>query len=653
MKHLSRTASRVGAWVRAGALLVLMGALGVDGLAQDRLRVAPLGNTVELKLETAAPQKEYVLESQAKLMEGEEWAPLLQFRGGNSARSYVDAVCGTTEARFFRLRQLLAAPPVEVSNFRLLDTAGNAHELYYQKPATAVVVVLAGTNLPAALSLAGELGQTRKDSGAANLPMWIVTASGYEEREKLAAMSVGLAGGFVVLQDPTQAVHKTLGTGRSPEAVLVSTADWSIAYRGPVEEIVDTGAGVVRTRRLANAVADLIAAKPVDVSRAATIGEPAGLRPVVHGEYATHIAPMLLNSCMPCHRPGDIAPWSMTNHTVISTFSKIMKSAVLAGEMPPWHADPKHQKYVNAKVLAPGEVATLIDWIDRGSPRGLGEDPLEKINHPIEPDWPLGKPDAIISLPPQEVPESGTVDYRYLVASNPFPTDVWLRAISIKPGERSVVHHCLVFKGSFTEVLALQGGLGGFFAGYVPGMEQVPFPVGTGKLLRKGDIIVFQMHYTVSGKATTDNTQMGLYLAPAKPERELVTGAAYTTKFQIPPNDPAVPVSASKTFAKKSMLYEFSPHMHFRGANARYTLVYPSGEKEVLLNVPNYFFNWQALYRLEKPMEIPAGTRILCEGHFDNSPQNRFNPDPSQSVKFGEQSWEEMFIGYINYTEIQ
>ena len=622
-------------------------------MAQDRVRIAPLGNTVELKLETVAPQKEYILESQAQLMEGDEWAPLMQFRGARSARSYVDAVCGTTEARFFRLRQLLAAPPVEVSNFRLLDTAGDAHELYYQKPASGVVVVLAGTSLTSALAMAEEFVQIQKDSGSAKLPIWILSASGYEDREKLAAMSAGLAPGLVVLQDPTHAVHKTLGTGRCPEAVLVSTLDWSIAYRGNVEETIDTGAGVVRTRRLANAVSDLIADRPVDVSRVATIGDLAGLRPVVKADYATHIAPLLLNACMPCHRVGDIAPWSMTSHSVVRDFSKLMKSSVLAGEMPPWHADPKHQKYVNSKALAPEEVAMLIDWIDRGSPRGSGEDPLETAHQPQEPEWPMGKPDAIISIPPQEVPESGTVDYRYWIAKNPFTTDVWLRAVSIKPGERSVVHHCLVFKGSVTEVLALQGGLGGFFAGYVPGMEQVPFPEGTGKLLRKGDMIVFQMHYTVSGKVTTDNTQMGLYLAPTPPARELVTGAAYTTKFEIPPNDPAVPVSASKTFQKKSMLYEFSPHMHFRGATARFTLVYPDGSREILLNVPNYFFNWQALYRLEKPKEIPAGTRILCEGHFDNSPQNRFNPDPSQRVTFGEQSWEEMFIGYINYTEIQ
>ncbi len=646
-----RDSFKISARVRAGLVPLLLGAVLADASAQDRVRIAPLGNTVELKLETTAPQQEYVLESQAKLMEGEEWAPLMQFRGAKTARSYVDAVCSSSEARFFRLRQLLSAPPAEVSNFRLLDTAGNAHELYYKKPAGAVILVLSGTNLPAALTLSGELEQIRKDSGGAQLPIWIISASDHGEREKVAAMAAASAGGSVVLQDASHAVHKTLGTGRTPEAVLVSTADWSIAYRGSVEETIDTGAGVVRNRRLANAVSDFLAGRPVDVSRTAPIGEPAGLRPVPHGEYRTHIAPMLLKSCMPCHMPGDIAPWSMTNHAVISTFSKIMKSAVLAGEMPPWHADPKHQKFVNSKALAPEEVAMLVDWIDRGAPRGSGEDPLESSVVPSEPDWPLGKPDAIITIDPQEVPANGEVDYRYLYAQNPFPNDVWLRAVSIKPGERSVVHHCLVFKGNLTELIALRGGLGGFFAGYVPGMEQVAFPQGTGKLLRKSDVIVFQMHYTVSGKATTDRTQMGLYLAPARPEKELVTGAAATTSFVIPPNNPAVPVSAFKTFAKKSILYEFSPHMHFRGANSRFTLIYPNGDREVVLNVPSYFFNWQALYRLEKPKEVPAGTRLLCEGNFDNSPQNRFNPDPNQVVRFGEQSWEEMFIGYINYTE--
>ncbi len=638
------------------ALLVLaLGLSTAGGLAQtrDRVQIQPLGNKVQLLLETASPLNEYVLESQAQLMEGDEWAPILQFRGANSPRPFVDGICGTTDARFFRLRRLLAAPPVEVSNFRLIDTTGKARELYYQKPALGVVLVLTGTNLASAMPFGAELDRVRQKIGTDRLPTWIISASDPAAREALGETARSFPPGLPVLQDPSQAVHRTLGSGRVPEVVVVSTADWSVAYRGAIEEIIDTGATVVQTRPFADAVAELAADHPISLSRVATVGESAGLRSFAAARYDADVAPLLIKSCLPCHSPGQIAPWSMTNHAVVRTFSRLMKSALLTGEMPPWHADPKYQHFENSKALAPEEVARLVEWIDRGSPRGEGPDPLaERIPEPVI-DWPMGPPDAIISIPAQNIEADGTINYRYLVAQNPFASDVWLRAVAVKPGDRSVVHHCLVFKGGIAELIAAQGGLTGFFAGFVPGMEQVPFPVGTGKLLKKTDTIVFQMHYTSSGRATTDRTQLGLYLAPQKPARELVTSAGYNTSFTIPPLAPEVPVEASRTFAKKSLLYELSPHMHFRGASARFTLEYPDGRQEVLLNVPSYFFNWQALYRLASPKEVPAGTRLICEGAFDNSSQNRSNPDPTATVKFGEQSWEEMFIGYVNFSEIQ
>lgn len=628
----------------------------VESLAQERLKVAPLGNVVEVRAEPVAAQGDYVLEAQAHLAEGEAWAPLLQFRGGSGSRSYVDALCGTTMSqRYFRLRKLLEAPAAEVSNFRLIDTSGAAHELYYQSPASGVALLLVGASRPDVAEVAREMDRVRSQVGAGKLTVWVVSAGAPVDREAVATWAKALPTGMPVLEDASGAVHRTLGTGQSPEVVLVSTLDWSMAYRGPVEEVVDTGVGSVRSKPFADAVTELVADKPVTVSRMALAGVASGVPPVPLVSYSQHIAPLLVKSCMPCHRPGDIAPWAMTNHAVIARFSRLIKGAVLAGNMPPWHADAKHQTFANAKALEPGELAMLVDWIDRGAPRGDGADPLETevVPAPSSEDWPLGKPDAVVTIDPQEIPATGTVDYRYLFAQSPFPTDVWLKSIVVKPGARSVVHHCLVFKGSVTELLALRGGLAGFFAGYVPGMEQVPFPVGTGKLLKKGELIVFQMHYTTSGQAATDRTQLGLYVAGTKPARELVTSAAYNTAFTIPPKVTDSPVSASRTFTKKSLIYELSPHMHYRGSRSRFTLVYPDGRREVILNVPKYFFDWQALYRFETPKEVPAGTTLLCEGGFDNSALNRFNPDPSATVKFGEQSWEEMFIGYVNFSEVQ
>lgn len=620
---------------------------------ENRVQIAPLGNKVQLTLETLSVQDEYVLESVATLMEGEEWAPLLQFRGSASPRPFVDSICGTVESRFFRLRQLLDAPPVDVGNFRLIDTQGTARELYYQQPAIGVIVVFAGTDLASVAPFVPELERVQEKAGEENFPIWIISASAPSDRESIAEAAQSFPTYFPILQDPSHAVHRTLGTGSAPEALLINPSDWSLAYRGPVEVVTDTGDGIVHTHPLSDAVSELATESPISLSRVAIEGAPALLRTVEPADYAKDIAPVLLDSCMPCHSEGNIAPWAMTDYSKIREYSRLIKPAVLNGEMPPWHADPAYQRFENSKSLAPEEIAMLVDWIDRDSPRGDGPDPLaEARQQPFE-NWPLGEPDAIISIPSQAVPANGVIDYRYLVARSPFPEDVWLRAVSLAPGDRAVVHHCLVFKGSKSELTAFQGGLGGFFAAYVPGMDQVPFPEGSGKRLRKSDAIVFQMHYTSSGKATSDTTKLGLYLAESEPDRELVTTAAFDLQFVIPPKVPDMPVSASFSFAKKSVIYELSPHMHFRGASARFTLVYPEGDREVLLNVPRYFFDWQALYRLETPKEVPAGTRLLVEGEFDNSDRNRFNPDSNMTVRFGEQSWEEMFIGYVNFSQIE
>ena len=620
-------------------------------LSQDRVGISPLGATVELVLQTAS-DSDYVLESQAVLMEGKEWAPLMQFRGSTSSpRNWIDPVCGDSNAKFFRLRALLAAPPVEVSNFRLLDVRGEAHELYYHWPVKGVVVLLVGDDFNQAIEHRAELDSLRMEFGEEELLTWVVSLSDVQDRPALLEASEEFPVGLPVLQDISHSVTRTLGTGVSPEAILVDPLDWSIAYRGPVQVTIDTGAEIITQSPLREAVTELFAGAKPSVSRLAALGEPAGVGEVMAADYSQNIAPLLQANCFPCHTPGDIAPWAMTDYDTVVEYSRLIKSAVLAGEMPPWHADPAYQAFSNAKAMSPDEVAMLVDWIDRGMPRGDGPDPLAETEPPAPIDWPLGTPDAIISIEPQSVPATGTVDYRYLFAQSPFPSDVWLRAVSVKPGDRSVVHHCLVFKGTFAEIAALQGGLSGFFAGYVPGMEDAAFPEGTGKQLRRSDIIVFQMHYTVSGTATTDVTQLGLYLADAPPEKPLITSSAFNVDFVIPPNAQSVAVSATKAFPTGATLYEFSPHMHYRGSSSKFVVEFPDGSEETVLNVPSYFFDWQALYRLEQPISIPPGSVLRCEGTFDNSIQNRFNPGPSDEVRFGEQSWEEMFIGYVNYTE--
>ena len=623
-----------------------------SGLAQqEQVFISPLGSTVRLDLNTSTDEA-YVLESQAELMEGEEWEPLMQFRGNTSKPvQFVDPICGTSSQRYFRLRKLLAQGPREVSNFRLLDLQGEAHELYYNWPAKGIVLVLGGMDFDGIAASNELLLPLQEQYGEDALLIWHIVLAGAANRDVLQARYPNQSASMPILLDVHQGVTRGLGSHEAPEAILVDPRQWSMVYRGPLEIRTSLGEEEHVISPLADAVHAFMEGKEPVVSHLKPFGAANGMEDIQTPSYASEIAPLLIQNCVPCHSEGNIAPWSMDSHAVIKEFSGLIKSAVLAGEMPPWHAEPQYRDFSNDKALSVEEVNQLVAWIDAGAPRGDGPDPLPEASQVVPEDWPMGPPDHIVSIPLQRIPAQGSVDYRYFVVQSPFPRNVWLKAVDVRPGDRSVVHHCLVFKGNVLELLALRGGLGGFFAGYVPGMEQVPFPDGTGKRLRKSDILLFQMHYTTNGKAASDRTQLGFYLADEKPARELVTGSAFDVDFTIPPNERGVYVRATTTMPVASTLFEFSPHMHYRGAKSRYTLVFPDRTQEVVLHVPAYFFDWQALYRLAEPIDVPAGTRVICEGWFDNTIQNRFNPNPDDTVTFGEQSWEEMFIGYINYAE--
>jgi hypothetical protein len=357
----------------------------------------------------------------------------------------------------------------------------------------------------------------------------------------------------------------------------------------------------------------------------------------------------------------------MTNHTIVQAAASLMREQVLSGLMPPWYADPFHGAFTNDFSLRPAEAAKLIQWIDAGAPRGTGLDPLENLpsatNYPYA--WPahLGPPTAILRIPTQSIPAEGTVDYRYInVVNNVFGSNVWLRAAIVRPGNTRVVHHCLVFQGTGGLM-----GLDGFFAGYVPGFDAATYPPATGKLLTSGETLRFQMHYITIGSNQTDQTEIGLYVAPAPPTYPLQTKSAFSVNLQIPPNTANYSTTAqfplTGTITTNILLYEMSPHMHLRGSHFKYEAVYPNGTREVLLSVPYYIFHWQALYRLTQPKYLPRGSRIICTAAWDNTPQNfelmeayesSGNTEylPDHNVFFGEQSWDEMFIGYLNYAEV-
>jgi hypothetical protein len=363
-------------------------------------------------------------------------------------------------------------------------------------------------------------------------------------------------------------------------------------------------------------------------------------------------------------------------------WAKAIKTAVLTKKMPPWFADPHYGNFANDRRMAQSEIDTLVAWADTGAKPGNTSDAPPPV-HFID-GWAIPTPDVVIEMPQQfEIPASGTIDYQYIVIPTNFTEDKYVQFAEARPGDRERVHHIIAFirepgspwlkdaKPGIPFVPAKEmreqaekdkqegaqpqrrrddgGGFGGdFLAGYAPGAPPQSLRPGQAKLVKAGSDIVLQMHYTANGKAGVDKSRIGLVFSKEHPTQRILTLAAANNKFAIPPGDPNYEVDSKIQLQQETTLTNLLPHMHFRGKDFEYRAVYPSGEKEVLLRVPKYDFNWQLWYVLDKPKVLPAGTVIECTAHFDNSPNNPANPDPTKTVKFGEQTWDEMMIGFFD-----
>ncbi len=367
--------------------------------------------------------------------------------------------------------------------------------------------------------------------------------------------------------------------------------------------------------------------------------------------FSKDVAPIVFNRCVECHRPGETAPMPFTSFREVRPWAKAMKERILNRSMPPWLADSSHGRFENERRLSAAEIDTFVAWVDAGAPEGNSKDLPPMPGH--EPGWAIGKPDAVIYLP-QEVPvqATGTVAYQYYTSPTNFTEDKWVQASEIRPGNRAVVHHIIVFildpgagEGPGERARAFREKLSGF----APGEQPKIFPPGTAKLIKAGSRLMFQMHYTPNGKETTDRSYVGLQFARVPVKHAIKTGTATNATFVIPAGAPNHEVRSSWTAPEDVRIVDLMPHMHVRGKDFLYTAVYPDGRSEVVLSVPRYDFNWQLLYRPTGGLRLPKGSRLDCVAHFDNSPNNKYNPDPAKEVKWGPQTWEEMMIGWFDY----
>jgi mono/diheme cytochrome c family protein len=551
-----------------------------------------------------------------------------------------------------------AEPPPPVGDFALLDERGRFHRLYDHAGARAVVLFVQGNGCPIARGAIPVLNALRAELEPRGVAFLALNASPQDARAAVAAEADAFGLEVPVLLDEAQLVAASLDLSRTAEALVVDPAGWRLLYRGPLDDSLDYEAK--RPARRAYAREVLLAhlgGERIPFERRAAPGcllllPRDGPRPV---SYAEDAAPILLRRCATCHRAGGAAPFAMRDYAMVRGWAPMMRESILTLRMPPWHADPHVGRFANDVSLTREEARALVRWIEAGAPRGDGPDPLAEARAEPPPAWPLGEPDLVVAAPRQAIPAAGVLPYRYETIELPLQKDVWLRAADVRPTNLLATHHAtatIVYpEGREPERLEGPHFARGLLAGYVPGREPEPFPEGTGFLLPAGARIRFQLHYGTTGKEEVDEPRLGLYFGRGRPRHELRIGAAASTTFEIPPGTPDHEEVAERTLSRDVVIYRLTPHMHYRGRRMAIEAHYPDGRSELLLSVPNYRFPWQRQYVLAEPRLLPAGTRVVARAGFDNSARNPANPDPTVAVRFGEQSFEEMLIGYFLYRE--
>lgn len=384
--------------------------------------------------------------------------------------------------------------------------------------------------------------------------------------------------------------------------------------------------------------------------------------------FTRDIAPILQKNCQACHRPGEAGPFSMLNYEQTRPWAAAIKEAVRTKKMPPWFADPRYGRFSNGGGLTEREIQTLVAWVNAKTPKGDERDmppPVQWVE-----GWGIGKPDFVLELPrPYDIPAKGVIEYQHVIVPTGFTEDRWVQAAEVRPTDRAVVHHIIAFvrepksnwfrgqkAGEFfiapqvkTEEQPDTSALpSDFLVGYAPGQPAEILRPGQAKLIKAGSDIIFQVHYTPNGKVTQDRTRLGIVFAKEPPAKRVLTLSATNGTFRIPPGDPNYRVDATFDVGTQVELSGLHPHMHGRGKDFLYRVVYPTGESQTLLSVPNFNWHWQNWYTLEQPLVLPKGAKIECTAHFDNSPNNPDNADPTKEVVWGEQSWDEMMVGFFN-----
>ncbi len=547
----------------------------------------------------------------------------------------------------------------QVDNFQLKDVDGVQRSLESSDEVRATVVIFMGWECPMVKLYVPRLNELQKQFADEGVRWLAINSNQHDSLTELQAFARRSELDIPLLKDPGNRVADAFGATRTPEVFLLD-AGRRLRYHGRIDDQYSPGQQRPSATReyLEAAIRELLAGDEISVPRT----EPAGCiigRVLISGgdetrtvTFHNQISRILQSNCASCHRAGEIGPFELNHYEEVAGWAGMIQEVVNEGRMPPWHASPEHGTFSNDCRLSPDEVEMINTWVESGAPAGNPADAPQSRTWAT--GWQIGEPDLIVPMDRRSfrVPATGTVEYKYFEVDPGFTEDKWVSAAECRPGNRAVIHHIIVGirgQGEFGEGVhsELQSD---WIAATAPGSPPMRLPDGYAKRIPAGSNLIFQVHYTPNGTATRDLSSVGLKFVEADSVTHRVfTQKAINEKFRIPPGAanhrvPARPVR----FDRDVELISLFPHMHLRGKSFRYTAHFPDGTDEVLLDVPRYDFNWQNAYVLAEPRKIPAGTRLRCVAHFDNSDANLANPDPTRTVRWGDQTWEEMMIGYFN-----
>ncbi|TVP53952.1 MAG: redoxin [Gemmatimonadales bacterium] len=544
-----------------------------------------------------------------------------------------------------------------VPDLPFTDMDGAEGTLAQYRGTPAVVIAVRDTGCPVSGRYAPRLARMEAEWAAEGVEFIWLNPGPHESEEDIRAEieEFGFQGRYI--HDPEGAWGRALQI-RATTEVLVLDESLTLVYRGSVDD--QYGVGFNRPQ-----VAHAWMEDALQATLAGTL-PTTRMTEEVHGcvlgfdretpvearqeELTWHnrASRVVQQNCVACHREGGIAPFSLETYEQVFGYRAMLTFVVEEGIMPPWYADPGVGKWANDRSISESDRRALLDWIASGAPEG---DPVTAVAHRNWAEgWNIGEPDLVLEFGDAiTIPAEGVVPYQYVVVPTNFEEDRWIRKLEIRPSAPEVTHHALVFVQEPGQETMQDGGVRGFFAATAPGAVGDDFGEALGKRIPAGSSLVFQMHYTPNGREVEDRTRIGFVFHDEPPAREVETRSAFNVRFVIPPYAENHEVAGEHAFREDGEIRAFFPHTHVRGVAFRYDLVRADGTDEVVLNVPNYNFDWQLTYTTAEPIRVRAGDVLRATAWYDNSANNPYNPDPSAEVRFGEQTWDEMMLGYFDF----